>query len=331
MEPIIDVEYREVTKLEEKSTEELGKEVNFYWDQMELLGNLGLEFAARGGRRLIIIKSRLKHGEWEEWCKNNLRFSKRKAEYMMKLASKVENENSLFFKNENFAEFGISKVWALLEAPEEVAEQVIKNEDVSGMTVKKLKEELKRYKEASEEKSADLDRLEEELTAAKAKAEDAEKRVKDLQEQAKEVPLTNTEEIERLEKELAGAKEELLREKEKVKEAKTNADAQRISAVEAARKQAADEAKKKFDEESELLRSSNRQAAEEIERLQRQVKNSQNTVLVEFKLKSRQLQVDFNECIASITDVKKADPQQAEKMKNALKIVMTKLMEELND
>lgn len=328
---IIEANYKEITSLTEKTTEELAAETNTLWQQMEMVGNIGFMLAAQAGERLIVIKDRLAHGEWETWVKNNLNFSIRKANNMMRLAEKMEDKNSLFSKTQISADIGISKVYELLYAPEEVAEQVIKNEDVSGMTVKKLKEELKRYKEASEEKSADLDRLEEELTAAKAKVEDAEKRVKDLQEQAKEVPLTNTEEIERLEKELAGAKEELLREKEKVKEAKANADAQRISAVEAARKQAADEAKKKFDEESELLRSSNRQAAEEIDRLQRQVKNSQNTVLVEFKLKSRQLQVDFNECIASITDVKKADPQQAEKMKNALKIVMTKLMEELND
>lgn len=328
---IIEANYKEITSLTEKTTEELAAETNTLWQQMEMVGNIGFMLAAQAGERLIVIKDRLAHGEWETWVKNNLNFSIRKANNMMRLAEKMEDKNSLFSKTQISADIGISKVYELLYAPEEVAEQVIKNEDVSGMTVKELKEELKRYKEASEEKSADLDRLEEELTAAKTKAEDAEKRVKDLQEQAKEVPLTNTEEIERLEKELAGAKEELLREKEKVKEAKANADAQRISAVEAARKQAADEAKKKFDEESELLRSSNRQAAEEIDRLQRQVKNSQNTVLVEFKLKSRQLQVDFNECIASITDVKKADPQQAEKMKNALKIVMTKLMEKLND
>lgn len=331
MEPIIDVEYREVSDLTEKTTEELRIETNVLWNQFKAIESTAAMMMVQAGKRLRIIKKRLHHGEWEKWCENNLEFSKSKAEKMMLLAQKAEDENSIFAKTETFTDLQISKVWALLAAPEEVAEQVVKNEDVSDMTVKELKEELKRYKEANEEKSADLDRLEQELTEAKAKAEDAEKRVKVLQEQAKEVPPANTEEIERLEKELAGAKEELLREKEKVKEAKANADAQRISAVEAARKQAADEAKKKFNEESELLRSSNRQAAEEIERLQRQVKNSQNTVLVEFKLKSRQLQVDFNECIASITDVKKADPQQAEKMKNALKIVMTKLMEELND
>lgn len=328
---IIEANYREITSLTEKTTEELVAETNTLWQQMEMVGNVGFLLAAQAGERLIVIKDRLAHGEWETWAKNNLNFSIRKANNMMRLAEKMEDKNSLFSKTQISADIGISKVYELLYAPEEVAEQVIKNEDVSGMTVKELKEELKRYKEASEEKSADLDRLEAELTEAKAKAEDAEKKVKVLQEQAKEVPPGNTEEIERLEKELEGAKEELLREKEKVKEAKTNADAQRISAVEAARKQAADEAKKRFDEESELLRSSNRQAAEEIDRLQRQIKNSQNTVLVEFKLKSRQLQVDFNECIASITDVKKVDPQQAEKMKNALKIVMTKLMEELND
>ena len=101
MEEIIDVEYKALGELESKETEELCREVNLYWNQMEALGRLGMEFAARAGERLLIIKGRLRHGEWEEWCKNNLSFSKSKAEKMMKLANKIGDENSIFFQIRN--------------------------------------------------------------------------------------------------------------------------------------------------------------------------------------------------------------------------------------
>ena len=90
---IIDVEFKEITELEDKTNEELCQEVNLYWNQMEALGRLGFEFAARAGQRLNVIKSRLKHGEWEDWAENNLCFSTRKANRMMKLAEKMTDED----------------------------------------------------------------------------------------------------------------------------------------------------------------------------------------------------------------------------------------------
>lgn len=329
MEQIIDAEYKEISSLTEKTTEELAAETNTLWQQMEMIGNIGFMLAAQAGERLIVIKDRLEHGQWESWAKDNLKFSIRKANNMMRLAEKMEDKNSLFSKTQISADIGISKVYELLYAPEEVAEQVVKNENVEAMTVKELKEEIKRYKAASEEKSASFSQLEAALTAAKAKAEEAESRVAELQQQAEAAPPVNAEEVDKLEKELADARTKLEKEKEKVKKAKADADAERVDAVTVARKQAFEEAKKQFDEESKLLRTNNQEAAAEIDRLQRQVKNSQNTDLVEFKLKSQQLQIDFNACLSSIAVVAQAEPEQAEKMKTALKTVIGKLMEEI--
>ena len=329
MEQIIDAEYKEISSLTEKTTEELAAETNTLWQQMEMIGNIGFVLAAQAGERLIVIKDRLEHGQWESWAKGNLKFSIRKANNMMRLAEKMEDKNSLFSKTQISADIGISKVYELLYAPEEVAEQVVRNENVADMTVKELKEEIKRYKAESEEKTANLSQMEVELADAKVKAEDAENRVAELQKQAEAAPPANAEEVVKLEKELADAKTKLEKEKEKVKKAKADADAEKVDAATAARKQALEEAKQKFDEESKLLRASNQEAAVEIDRLQRQVKNSQNTDLVEFKLKSQQLQIDFNACSASIAAVAQTDAEQAGKMRVALKTVIGKLMEEI--
>ena len=86
MNEIIDVEYKEVINLSDKTTEELTAEANTLWNQMEAIGSIGIMMAAQAGRRLNVIKERLPHGEWESWAQNNLKFSLRKANNMMKLA-----------------------------------------------------------------------------------------------------------------------------------------------------------------------------------------------------------------------------------------------------
>ena len=138
----IDVTYQTEVNLENKSTEQLAAEVNVRYHQAEGLANMSAMMLADAGRRLIEIKGRIPHGQFESWCADNLEFSKSKAEKMMKLAERVDDESSLFSKTETFTDIGISRVWALLAAPEEVAAEVIETHDVSDMTVRELKEEI---------------------------------------------------------------------------------------------------------------------------------------------------------------------------------------------
>lgn len=124
MNEIIDVDYKEVIELSDKTTEELKTEANMLFSKMSVVANMGLMLMVETGQRLIILKERLGHGNWEPWAKENLNFSLRKANRMMRFAEKFEDENSVFFKSDNLTDIGISKVWALLTAPEEVAEEV---------------------------------------------------------------------------------------------------------------------------------------------------------------------------------------------------------------
>ena len=94
MNEIIDVEYKELGPLEDKSTETLTIETNNLWQQMETIGAVGMMLAAQAGQRLNIIRDRIPHGQWEEWCRDNLKFSYRKAARLMNLATKIEDENN---------------------------------------------------------------------------------------------------------------------------------------------------------------------------------------------------------------------------------------------
>lgn len=330
MNEIIDVEYKEVIDLSDKTTEELTAEANTLWNQMEAIGSIGIMMAAQAGRRLNVIKERLPHGEWESWAKNNLEFSLRKANRMMSLAEKMEDESSLFANPTTLADIGISKVWALLSAPEEVAEEVVNNPELPDMTVKKLEEEIRRLKEKNTglekeiKDSADeslslqsdlrtqIDQLTAELKIYQdtpVKSEESEKEIADLKAQ------------------LEKAKDKLEKEKKNTEKAKASIEEERQKAADEAAKAAKEEAFAKYKEDNKLLIESNQQAAEEIDRLQRLLENNSQPEIAEFKVHSDQLQKSFiscRDCIGKITDIEKAS-----KMRMALKTIMQQLIDSL--
>lgn len=214
MNEITNVEYEVQKELVDKTTEELQIEVNGLYHQMEMIGNIAMMIAANAGQRLLVIKDRLNHGEFESWCESHLDFSKRKAEMMMSLAKRCEEENSLFSKTQTFADLSISKVFALLAAPEEVAVEVVENNDISEMTVRELKEEI-----------ADLKSQNTEIVELK-------NIIKELEEEKKE-PGISSDELEKRDKEIEELKEKLKKEKEKaVATAKVQAKAENLKTEE---------------------------------------------------------------------------------------------------
>ena len=330
MNEIIDVECKDVTELADKSTDTLKTETNTLWEQMEAIGAIGMVMAAEAGKRLNIIKSRLQHGEWEDWAKNNLKFSLRKANNMMKLAEKTEDQNSIFANPQSFADIGISKVYALLGASDEVAEEVMNNPELPDMTVKELEEKIRLLKEKNaglekemketadeslslqESLRAQIDQLTAELKIYEetpAKSEETEKEISDLKTQ------------------LEKANTALEKEKKNMEKAKASIEEEKQKAADEAAKAAKEEALAKFKEDNKLLIESNQQAAEEIDRLQRLLENNSQPEIAEFKVHSDQLQKSFlscRDCIGKITDIEKAA-----KMRMAIKTIMQQLIDSL--
>ena len=330
MNEIIDVECKDVTELADKSTDTLKPETNTLWEQMEAIGAIGMVMAAEAGKRLNIIKSRLQHGEWEDWAKNNLKFSLRKANNMMKLAEKAEDQNSIFANPQSFADIGISKVYALLGASDEVAEEVINNPELPDMTVKELEEKIRLLKEKNaglekemketadeslslqESLRAQIDQLTAELKIYEetpAKSEETEKEISDLKTQ------------------LEKANTALEKEKKNTEKAKASIEEEKQKAADEAAKAAKEEALAKFKEDNKLLIESNQQAAEEIDRLQRLLENNSQPEIAEFKVHSDQLQKSFISCRDCIDKI--ADTEKAAKMRMAIKTIMQQLIDTL--
>lgn len=187
MENIIDTEYREISVLEDKGTEVLTAEANAYYQQAESLAQASMMSLAESGRRLNIIKERGGHGNWEEWMKSNLLFSPKKAQRIMKLAKNIDENVGVFSNPSTLTDIGISKVWALLGAPEEVQKEVIENPEMQLASVKEFEDEIKRLKEEMQQRDqiaqSHLEDVRQQKNDAVAKAMELEKEVRAKEEE----------------------------------------------------------------------------------------------------------------------------------------------------
>lgn len=338
----IDVTFRTEISIENKSTEQLTAEVNVRYRQAEQLAGMSAMMLADAGRRLIEIKARIPHGQFETWCADNLEFSKSKAEKMMKLAERVADENSLFSKTETFTDIGISRVWALLAAPEEVAAEVIETNDVESMTVRELKAELARVKEEKEaaERKAEMidhnnDDIRKELASMQRKLSEtvSEKEFAEMQAAAQAQKEDLTKELSEAKAETADiqakldkAKEDLKKQKAKQKDLEAARDEEVKKAIEGKTAEIEEQAAARARESSqELLDRTQRQVGdlqEYIAKLEAEKAKLSNTSLMEFKVYVDQLQDIYFKICDIITEENQRDETTGAKMQAALQKIV---------
>lgn len=338
----INVTFQTEISIENKSTEQLTAEVNVRYHQAEGLASMSAMMLADAGRRLIEIKGRIPHGQFETWCADNLEFSKSKAEKMMKLAERVADENSLFSKTETFTDIGISRVWALLAAPEEVAAEVIETNDVESMTVRELKAELARVKdekEAAERKAEMIDHnnddIRKELASMQRKLSEtvSEQEFAEMQAAAQAQKEDLTKELSEAKAEAADiqakldkAKEDLKKQKAKQKELEAARDEEVKKAIEGKTAEIEEQAAARARETSqELLDRTQRQVGdlqEYIEKLEAEKAKLSNTSLMEFKVYVDQLQDIYFKICDIITEENQRDEATGAKMQTALQKIV---------
>ena len=125
------------SNLEETATiEELTTEIQFY------LGQIGQNIIEIG-KRLVLAKAKLPHGEWQNWLSDNFNLTDRTARNFMAVAER-------FGKTEIDFRFQSTQLIAMLSLPageEEkfIAEKSAEGMPVESMSVKKLREEVKKY------------------------------------------------------------------------------------------------------------------------------------------------------------------------------------------
>lgn len=339
---IIDVEYTSV-ELKEKNTNELANETNTIYAQMEAIGTMGMMLAAQAGERLKEIKSRIPHGEWEDWMKKNLNFSPSKAKNMIKLAEKTVDFNSIFSNRQTFVDIGISKVWALLNAPEEVAETVIKEEPVEDMSVRELKEKLKEEKEKVKQakEDAERERLEKEKFKDEwEKSKELQKEIEELRKEREEnddkssldaqnALQNKLDDKERELKELKdymkeSLKESLEKEKAKLEKKKEKEIDEKLKAE---REKFEKESEEKVKASSEKSEAEKKELTEKLDTAYREIKKLEklsDPAVGKFKVRVDVLQESFKSCIEAAKESE--DP---EKLKESLKRLMDMLKSQI--
>lgn len=313
MSNIIETDYRVV---QERTLPVIASEILFIESQV---ARTALEGAIQIGFKLKEAKEQVEHGQWENWCRENLNYSKSKTEKLMRIATEYGDENSIYAKTYTCTDLSISKALSLLQVPEEEVETFAENNDVDDMTVKELNEKIKALESEKDMRAIEVNVLTEEyekrLSAADDELERIKKELTDLQGST-----ADPDALAELEMKLEKAEEKEKKLKEKMKAEKENRDEQIRAAVEEKadqiRKEAEQEAAGKIDEAERV----NAELSEKLTELEKKLENRADESLLLFKLKSDQLQEVFNECLQA------ADEAGNPKLKQALKGLMQNMI-----
>lgn len=274
------------------------------------------------GKCLEAAKEKVKHGEWEEWCTENLGYSQRQAQRFMKIADTYGNENSIFGKSDTLSDLSISKAYSLLSIPEDEVESFIENNDVENMTVKDLKEKIKLLESEKDEQGTEMEKEILELQERMEKKNDeAERLARELE--SMKLQTADPEEIIKLKEKLYKAKERENDLKEKLKVEKEARDQEIQKALEKEGDKLKVEAETAAAKQIESTQRENEEMSQRVKKLEAKIDNVSNESLMLFKLKVDQLQKIYQEC----RDVA-AETPDPDKTKAALLQIVKMLIEQ---
>lgn len=298
------------------------------------VSKVAMEGAIQIGMRLQEAKEKVGHGNFEEWCKENLNYTSRTARNFMRIATEYGGENGLISNRKMSSDLSISNALSLLKVPEEDREKFVENHEIGDMTNKELEEEIKQLKAEklkAETKGKDLqaqiDRSNLETEELRTKIIELEGKIVEAENQPAEVDNELVDQLEkeaealkealaRAENDLAVSKEKLKLEKNKVKDAEAKKEKEIQEAISEREQEIRDESKA----ELEQLKVEKRQ-------LQNKLEKAGNDSIIKFKILTDQLQDVFDQCGNCILD--EEDPDRAEKMNKAMKMIVEKFMADL--
>lgn len=262
------------------------------------------------GKCLEAAKEKVKHGEWEEWCTENLGYSQRQAQRFMKIADTYGNENSIFGKNDTLSDLSISKAYSLLSIPEDEVESFIENNDVESMTVKELKEKIKLLESEKDEQGTEMEKeilgLQEQM---EQKNDEAERLAGELA--ALKSQTADPDEITKLEEKLQKTKIRENELKEKLKAEKEARDQEIQKALEKEGNKLKVEAETAAAKQIESTQRENEEMTQRVKELEAKIDNVSNESLMLFKLKVDQLQKIYQECQEAATETPDPDKTKA--------------------
>lgn len=322
------------------------------------------------GKRLLEAKQCLPHGAWGAWLKEEVEFSERTAQNFMRIAKEYTNPQ-LITDIGNSASKAIMLLSMPAEEREEfvgeaheingeektVAEmtnkelqEVLKELEAERKEKEKLKKQLDLFEDEAQRKQDEavdaaysqgeeqIKRLSELKEQAEAAAREAEKKVAELQGEVSELQMqkeqttlldaTELEKI-RMEAEAEANKKAEAALQKKLDKAKKEAEKAKKEAKEAqAAIEAHEEAQKEAEETALALRERLKLVQEEADKKVRLAGNQEMAV---FKVHFENMQMEFNEMMTCIDNLQEKEPEEAGKMRTAMKSLCQNIMQILED
>ena len=277
-----------------------------------------IEGAIQIGERLQEAKELAGHGNFGQWCQENLNYSQDTAQKFMKLAREYGGQNNVLANTAMSRNFSISNALSLLKVPEEDREQFVEEHQVEDMTNKELEEEIRQLNEEKASRERTIEVLNNSMRNETEKLLQAQHEIEDLKRQLDDasVEAVDPKEVEKLKAKLEKTEAALEKEKEKLKKEKDD----RQAAIDKELKAAGDAMQEQAKKSIESLQK-------EVDRLKRREQKAGNETLLKFKILVDQLQDVFRqagECILAEEDQEKAD-----KMNAALRAVLQSMEEDL--
>lgn len=322
------------------------------------------------GKRLLEAKQCLPHGAWGAWLKEEVEFSERTAQNFMRIAKEYTNPQ-LITDIGNSASKAIMLLSMPAEEREEfvgeaheingeektVAEmtnkelqEVLKELEAERKEKEKLKKQLDLFEDEAQRKQDEavdaaysqgeeqIKRLSELKEQAEAAAREAEKKVAELQGEVSELQMqkeqttlldaTELEKI-RMEAEAEANKKAEAALQKKLDKAKKEVEKAKKEAKEAqAAIEAHEEAQKEAEETALALKERMKLVQEEADKKIRLAGNQEMTV---FKVHFENVQMEFNEMMTCIDNLQEKEPEEAGKMRTAMKSLCQNIMQILED
>ena len=307
-----------------------------------------LSYAIEIGRRLCEAKTALPHGQWGEWLENEVNFSQSSAQNYMKIYERYGSEQISLFgdsKSETLGNLPYTKALKLLAVPEDEVESFVEEHNVAEMSTRELEQAIREREEAkaalqketdrADSAVKDMEEAEESAREAKAEVERLQKELEEFQNRPADVAVQEAtpemlEEIRAAEEQKFRQEREELQKRVEDAEAKAKKQAEKVKDLKAAVDKAKDAAKAELQKDMDSAQEARRAAEAEknaaearAAELEKKLKLADGDTAV-FQTYFQSVQEDCNRMLGMI---QKAEPEQAEKFRAALKALMGRIQD----
>lgn len=319
----------------ERTLEVIASEINIIRAQTQ---QVVLTAAIEVGKRLVEAKASVEQGQWGKWLADNVDYSERKAQELMRVWQEFgQGQKKLFgseINDEKMSALSYSQAVALLSIKDsDERAEFINSEPVEDMSTRELKQAIAKLKSMEAEKdaiSAELDNVKAESTQMREEKAAAENRISELEGAVRDAKQIKAE-AEQLKEEAEKNKEQL---SEMVQ--KSNDASKKVLELQQELK-AAEEKLKEQPEPAVVYDMTDEQKAE-MESLKEQLKEAEQKVinaqrgdkaLTRFAVHFDTLKESFNALLTDIAEMESEEDKA--KYKGAVKKLTEIIIKELSE